>query len=90
MKSIFENRLFCTIMSLACAWFMYQDLIEYSKINILNLIYLVGFTFLTFHKNKKVATTTENHFTNTKTSEKKSLELNPEDELQLTNTFKKS
>jgi len=98
MKTIFDNRLFCISMSLVCAWFMYQDFNQHSTINILNLLYFSGFTFLSFCKKstQKAYSTVDNHEKNSVGDKSINIEntkitqqFNEDKELQLTKTFKK-
>lgn len=97
MKTIFDNRLFCISMSLVCAWFIYQDFSQHSTINILNLLYFSGFTFLSFCKKstqkeysilnnheKNSALDTSINIENTKITQ----QFNEDKELQLTKIFK--
>lgn len=92
MKNIFDNRWFCFGMSLACAWFMYQDFSEHSKINILNLLYFICFTFLALYRKKPTIQSSGSQTNNLHiTTNKKDFltDINEEQELKLTKTFKK-
>ena len=86
MKSPYESRIFCSLVSMACMWFLYTDFRDNNKINILNLIMFLCTTYLAFNKRQKI----HNLQKNFNSSVKKKLDIIDEDkELQLTKTFKK-
>ena len=86
MKSPYESRLFCSIISLACAWFLFVDFRDNQKINFLNLIMFICTTYLALHKKKK---SIEELKTEIKPVEKKEISIDEDKDLQLTQIFKK-
>lgn len=93
MKSPYENRLFCGVVSLACSWFIYTDFRDNHKINILNLIMFLCTTYLALYKKKIDAETTilpENKKTISLDKKTDISEFDEEKELQLSKTFRKS
>ena len=86
MKSPYESRLFCSIISLAYAWFLFVDFRDNQKINFLNLIMFICTTYLALHKKKK---SIEELKTEIKPVDKKEISLDEDKDLQLTHIFKK-
>lgn len=92
MKSPYESRLFCSFVSLACAWFIYTDFRDNHKINILNLIMFLCTTYLALDKKKiEINQTSLNEKNKNTILEKKTdmTEFDEEKELQLSKTFRK-
>lgn len=93
MKSPYESRFFCSVVSLACTWFIYTDFRDNHKINILNLIFFLCTTYLALHKKKTAENQTSFYNTKNNCSIEKQTDINEfdeEKELQLSRTFKKS
>ncbi len=54
MKSPFQYKWFCFVISLMSAYFIYIDLTKDNKVNFLNLLWFIGSTYLFFcHKSEK-------------------------------------
>lgn len=62
MKSPYENRYFCAIIALACAWFMFTDYRDNQKINIINLTMFICTSYLALHKKKEYTKKAVNFF----------------------------
>lgn len=53
MKSPFENRFFCSMISLLSAWCIFTDFKNHHGINIVNFLFFFCSTYLALHKKKK-------------------------------------
>lgn len=91
MKSPYESRLFCTLVSTMCVWFIYKDWTESHKLYFMNLIIFLCTTYLALHKKKTTEVSESTCIKTEDSSEKKTSleEFNTHKELQLTQTFKK-
>lgn len=76
MKSPFQYRWFCFVVSLMSAYFLYIDLTKDNKVNLLNLLWFIGSTYLFFFNKKEYKSNLVK-------------EKNDIDELKILNTFKK-
>lgn len=81
MKSPFQYRWFCFITSIMSAYFIYMDLSKDHKVNLINLLWFIGTTYL-FFSHDKSSTTKKDLILENKEEENSS-------ELKIMKTFKK-